>query len=106
MVVAAYSAIIDNPANPVHLVKRIIRATSASSAKTVTVTIRKDGVEFTFKTDAGEFRSDCTGHYREWNIMAADRREFERLFGRSAHYGPEDILRIEYARSVLYENEK
>jgi len=40
-----------------------------------------------------------------WSIVAADRREFERVFGRGAHYAPEDILRIEYARSVLYESE-
>jgi len=105
MVAAAYQVIIDNPSNPVHLVKRIMYAVSASSAKTVKVTIRKDGVEFTFKTEASEFRSDCTSYYSTWNIAAADRREFERLFGRSSNYRPEDILRIEYARSVLYGNE-
>jgi hypothetical protein len=54
---------------------------------------------------AEELRSDCTCYYSDWNIVAADRKEFERLFGRGAHYGPKDILRIEYARSVLYENE-
>ena len=105
MVAAEYKSIVDNPSNPIHLVKRIMRAVSASSAKTVTVTIRKDGTEFAFKTDPRELRSDCTSHYSDWNIVAADRKEFERLFGRSAHYKPEDILRIEYARSVLYENE-
>ena len=103
MVAAAYTEIIENPSYPVHRVKRIIRAVSASSAKMVTVTIRKAGKEFTFKAEAHQFRSDCTSHYSDWNIVAADRREFERIFGRSAHYGPEDILRIEYARSVLYE---
>ena len=103
MVAAAYKEIMDNPSYPVHRVKRIIRAVSASSAKTVTVTIRKDGKDFTFKTEAHPFRSDCTSSYNDWNIVAADRREFERIFGRSAHYGPEHILRIEYARSVLYE---
>ena len=103
MVAAAYQEIIDNPSYPVHRVKRIIRAVSATSAKTVTVTIRKDGRDFTFKTEAAQFCSDCTGHYSDYNIVAADRREFERIFGCSAHYGPEHILRIEYARSVLYE---
>jgi hypothetical protein len=103
MVAEAYTVIIENPANPVHRVKRIMRAVSDSSAKMVTVAIRKDGVDFIFKAEACQFRSDCTSHYSDWNIAAADRREFERLFGRGAHYGPEDILRIEYARSVLYE---
>ena len=102
---AAYKLIVENPANPVHRVKRIIQALSASSAKTVTVTIRKDGIDFTFKAEAAQFRSDCTSYYNDWNIMAADRKEFERLFGRSGRYGPEDIIRIEYARSVLYEAE-
>lgn len=105
MVAAAYKEIIDNPSNPIHFVKRIMRAMSDSPAKTITVTIRKGGVDFTFKTEAREFRSDCVSHYSDWNIVAADRREFERLFGRSSHYGPADIVRIEYARSVLYEKE-
>ena len=103
MVAAEYKLIVENPSNPVHRVKRIMRAVSGSSAKTVTVTIRKDGIDFAFKAEAFQFRSDCTSYYSDWNIAAADRREFERLFGRGSHYGPEDILRIEYARSVLYE---
>ena len=106
VVAAAYMEIVKNPSNPVHRVKRIMRVLSASSAKTVTVTIRKDEVDFTFKADASQFRSDCISHYSDWNIVASDRREFERLFGRGAHYGPDDILRIEYARSVLYTAEK
>jgi len=39
--------------------------------------------------------------YTHEAIAAADRREFERLFGCS-DYGPEDILRIEYGRAVIY----
>ena len=105
LLLSAYSEIVDTPSNPVHLVKRIMRAVSATSAKTITITIRKAGIEFSFKTEAREFHSDCTSSYSNWNIIAADRREFERLFGRSSNYRPEDILRIEYARSVLYENE-
>jgi len=104
MVMAAYKEIIDNPSNPVHYVKRIMRVMSVSSAKTITVTIRKADTEFTFKTEAREFRSDCTSSYSNWNIVAADRKEFERLFGHD-HYRPEDIVRIEYARSVLYEKD-
>ena len=105
MVMAEYMAIMDNPSNPVHRVKRIMYAVSASSAKTVTVTIRKDGRDFTFKAEADQFRCDCVSYYSDWSIVAADRREFERVFGRGAHYAPEDILRIEYARSVLYQAE-
>lgn len=103
-VAKAYKAIIENPSNPIHRVKRIMRAVSASSAKTVTVTVRKDGVDFTFKAEAGQFRCDCESYYNNWFSAAADRAEFERLFGRGARFGPEDILRITYARSVLFEN--
>ena len=97
-----YAAILENTLAPVHRVKQIMSAVSASPAKTVTVTICKDEIEFTFKTEAQEFRWDCTSTYSNWRIAATDRREFERLFGRSS-YRPEDILRITYARSVLYQ---
>ena len=105
MVAEAYMAIISNLSNPVHRVRRIMRAMADSSAKTVNVTIRKDGRDFTFKTEASQFRSDCNSYYSDWSIIAADRREFERVFGRGAHYRPEDILRIDYARSTIYQAE-
>jgi hypothetical protein len=99
---AEYRAIVENPRHPAHLIKRIMQAVGATTAKTVRVTIRKDGLEFTFKTRANEFRRDCGNYYWSHNIAAADRREFERQFGRG-DYGPEDILRIEYGRAVVYE---
>ena len=98
-----YSVIVGNPQNPIHKVKRIMAAVSASSAKTVTVTIHMNDTEFTFKAEARQFCLDCTSDYSKWNILAADRREFERLFGRCGSYGPEHITRIEYARKVLYQ---
>ena len=100
-----YIALSGNPRHPAHRVKAIMRAMSATAAKTVRVTIRKDGQEFAFKTGAAELRRDCgSNHYWSHNIAAADRQEYERRFGRS-DYGPEDIVRIEYARSVIYEAE-
>ena len=105
MVTAEYGILINNPTLPVHRVKRIIQAMEQTSAKTINVTVRINGTELTFKTEAREFRSDCTSTYSDWNIVASDRREFERVFGQRARYGPEDIIRIEYARSVLYSAE-
>ena len=105
MVAAEYAAILENPLNPVHSVKRIMRALNASSANTVNVTIRKEDKEISFKAEAAQFRHDCTSHYHHRNIVAADRRVLEREFGRNTHYGPEDILRIEYARAVIYQAE-
>ena len=36
-------------------------------------------------------------------MIAADRRRFFECFGRNAEYKPEEILRITYGRSILYE---
>lgn len=105
MIAEEYEAIIKNPTNPVHFVKRIMGAMAVSSAKTVTVTIHKNDIDFTFKTEADSLRLDCKNTYSDYRIVAADRREFQNLFGRSAEYGPEDIVRIEYSRSVLYKKE-
>jgi len=100
-----YVALAGNPRHPAQRIKGIMEAVNASEAKTVRVTIRKDGTEFAFKTNADDLRRDCGYSYGTWHIAAVDRREFERLFGSSASYGPEHIVRIEYARSVLYEAE-
>ena len=100
-----YIAIAGNPRHPAHRIKAIMAALNDSPAVTVRVTVRKDGTELTFKTEAADLRRDCGNHYSTWHIQAADRREFERIFGRNAEYTPEEILRIEYGRAVLYEAE-
>ena len=106
LIAAEYAKILDNPQNPVHCVKRIISAVKDSSAKTVTVTIRKGDIDFTFKAEAKEFHRDCVNSYSTYNIAAADRREFERIFGRNANYTPDEIVKIEHARKVLYQAEE
>jgi len=103
MIAAEYAALLANPLNPIQRVKRIMAALNASSAKTVTVTLCKNDIDFTFKAEADQFRRDCISTYSDWRIAAADRGEYARRFGRGIGYGPEDILRIEYARSVLYQ---
>lgn len=104
-VLKEYQAILADTENPVHIVKKIMAAMRTTSAKTVNVTIFKEGVEFTFKMEAAELRRDCTNYYHAWNMIAADRREFEGLYGKSAEYYPQEIIRITYARNVLYEAE-
>lgn len=104
-VLREYQAILADTENPVHTVKKIMAAMQPTSAKTVNVTIFKEGVEFTFKTEAQELRRDCTSYYSSWNMVASDRREFENLYGRHAEYYPQEIIRITYARNVLYEAE-
>ncbi len=100
----AYKAIWENVNDPVHIVKKIMLAMKNSTAKTVNVTIVKNGVEFTFKTDAHELRMDCKSSYSTWDIIAADRRRFKDLFGPHTYY-PQEIIRITYGKKVLYEAE-
>lgn len=99
----AYSTLMKDTQSRVHYIKRIFYAVTSTDAKTVRVTIRKNSTEFTFKTDADTLRCDCGNSYYTHRIVAADRREFERLFGRNADYYPEEIVRIEFGRAVLYE---
>ena len=100
---AEQAAIAENPQNPVHIVRQIMAVMNTSGAKTVNVTVRKDGKELTFKTETSDLRRDCTGGYSHWHMIAADRRRFFECFGRNAEYKPEEILRITYGRSILYE---
>ena len=100
---AEYQALMEDTENPVHTVKKIMAAMSHTSAKTVNVTIQKDGAEFIFKTEADCLRRDCTSSYNDWKMVAADRRRFQEKFGRHADYFPKEIVRITYARAVLYE---
>ena len=104
--ISEYQALMADRENPVHVIKKIMAALRATSAKTVNVTIRKDNTEFTFKTKAHTLRTDCTNYYSTWHIVAADRAKFKKLFGRNAEYYPNEILRITYASSILYEAEK
>lgn len=101
-VVVEYEKLTDDVENPVHTIRRINEAVRASNAKTVTVTVCKDGQEFTFKTAASALCLDCADTYATWDIAAADRREFEKRFGRGAEYAPKEITRITYGRKTLY----
>lgn len=105
-VLKEYQAILADTENPVHIIKKISAAMKVTTAKTVNVTICKDETEFTFKTEASPLYRDCGPYYSTYDIVAADRRKFEKLFGRNIDYTPEEIVRITYAKSVLYEAEQ
>ena len=99
---AGYQALMQDTGNPVHRMKAITDAVKECGAKTVTVTVQKDGQELTFKAAA----NSLTGHrnyYSTSDIPASDRREFERLFGRYADYNAENVTRITYGRNTIYE---
>ena len=99
---AEYQALAQDTGSPIHRMKAITDAVKGCGAKTVTVTVQKDGQEFTFKTSA----ASLTGHRNYYNtsdIPASDRKEFERLFGRYADYNAEDVVKITYGRNTIYE---
>lgn len=97
-----YQALMRDTANPIHKMKAITDAVKASGAKTVTVTVQRDGQELTFKAAA----RSLIGHknyYNTYDIPAQDRREFEQMFGRHADYTAEDITKITYGKNTIYE---
>jgi len=97
-----YQSLLQDTGSPIHRMKAITDSVKASGAKTVIVTVQKEGQELTFKTTA----SSLTGHknfYNTLDIPATDRREFEKLFGRHTDYNAEDITRITYGRNTIYE---
>lgn len=100
---AEYEKLLADADNPVHIVKRIMKAVSSVPAKTVNVTLLKEGNEFTFKTEVNELKKDCDYYYHDWCMAAPDRKKFEEQFGKNAKYYPAEIVRITYARKVLYE---
>jgi len=57
----AFIEICGNPRNQAHSVKAIMQAMLHNAAKTVRVTVIKNNIEFSFKTDARAFRHDSAG---------------------------------------------
>ncbi len=76
-----------------------------NSAKTVNVTIERNGQKFTFKMEAEALRRDSCDSYSSWNIVSKDRAEFERLFGRHESFYPEEITEISYCGKLIYSEE-
>lgn len=81
---------------------RLQMPSKKSGAKTVNVTVQKDGVELTFKTSAESLKG-LKSQYSTWYIAPSDRLQFRHLFGAGSDYSAEDIIRIAYGRSTLYE---
>lgn len=99
---AEYQALVQNTDDPIHRMKAITDAIKICGAKTVTVTVQKDGQELAFKTAADSLIGH-RGYYRTSDIPASDWKEFERLFGRNAGYKVEDVVKITYGRNTIYE---
>ena len=96
---------IANPNDPIHAIKRIMDVMQGLNAKTVNITIRRDGAEGVFKYDADVLRHDCsTSGYSAWRLPRKEAHRFWELFGRYASsFYPQDIVKITYGKKVLYE---
>lgn len=102
ILLSEYQALTQDSGSPLHKMKAITEAVSDCGAKTVNVTIQKAGENLTFKMEADQLKGYHSS-YNIYHIPAADRREFERLFGRYADYAAEDVVRITYGRNTIYE---
>lgn len=97
----AFDELMQDAGSPVHRMKKITDALNLCDAKTVRVTIMKDGEEFSFKTEASSLKGHHN-YYSTYSMTAPDRREFESRFGRSANYHAEDIVKITYGKKDIY----
>lgn len=100
---AEYQTLVQDAGNQIHKMKAITGAVRLCGGKMVTVmvTVRKDDVELTFKTSACALMG-YKNSYSTYDIPAADRREFERVFGRYASYTAEDITPVTYGTWTIY----
>lgn len=100
-----YEAILEDNKNPIHAIKKIRDAIKNTSAKTVSVTIFKNGIKFTFKTEVFPLCRTYENYYSTYYILSKDRQRFEQIFGSNVDYDPQEIIRITYKKTVLYEAE-
>lgn len=98
-----YEALERNTGGDFSLQRQITTAIRNASAKTVTITVEKDGAELTFKADAREVIRSGDKYSPYCIVSGAERREYEALFGRYTEFSVQDITRITYGRNVLYE---
>jgi len=97
----AFEELRQDAGSPIHRMKKITDALNLCSAKTVRVTVMKDGEEFSFKTEASSLKGH-QNYYSTYSMAASDRREFEAKFGRSANYHAEEITKITYGKKDIY----
>ena len=98
-----YEALEQNTGGDFSLQRQITTAIRNAGAKTVAITVEKDGAELTFKADAREVIRSGDKYSPYCIVSGAERREYEALFGRYTEFSVQDITRITYGRNVLYE---
>lgn len=94
-------ALYEDKSNSVYTIKALQEAMATGDYKTVNVTVNKDGKELTFKTEARSIGIDRS-YYSSYDILAKDREEFYKTFGKHADYNAMEITKITYGRKTLY----
>lgn len=92
--------------SPMHRLKNIMETMRKSEARTVEVTLNKNGQMFTCKMEADRLRGvPYKGIYSMHGMATESRVAFENVYGRSAQFGPEDITDISYRKKSIYSAE-
>ena len=85
-----------------HHLRRAI-AESIGDEKMVRVDVERDGKALTIRMEASELKRADSTYYATWHMDAPSRKAFAEAFGRNADLYARDIVRIGYAKRVLYE---
>ena len=102
----AYTNLAATPSK-LHTIRNIIQAMSSfPDAKTVTVHLRKNEIEFTGKIDADYLRRNPNSTYDYYRFSAPDRRNYIKLFGKYVDFDPDEVKTITYGKKVIYQKKK
>lgn len=100
-------AIENNKEHPYHKIKEIVNAIQNNNCVTVNLTIKKNGIEQTFKYDGDMLKNNYNASYlSSYGIKKAPERNlFEETYGRWTDLHYEDIVKITYGKKTIYEDE-
>lgn len=97
------TSIINNKNHPLHKARKIRVALEKSKASTVHVYIYKNDLAFDFKYDKSSLMYGVSNSYiSTYNMLAPDRREYEKQFGKYTDFNFKDIYKIEYRNKPIY----
>lgn len=88
-----------------HRQRNISKAINESGAKSVNVTIQRDGKDFTFKYDAYKLGCNAYMDYHSWDMSAKDRENFRNMFEEGSRFFPQEVTAITYRGKTIYEAE-
>ncbi|MEE0874573.1 MAG: hypothetical protein UIH27_14050, partial [Ruminococcus sp.] len=88
-----------------HRQRNISKAINESGAKSVNVTIQRDGKDFTFKYPAFNLGCNAYMDYHSWDMPAKDRENFRNMFEEGSRFYPQEITSISYRGKTIYEAE-